>query len=138
MTQYALPAGTDPQGLTVGPDGNIWLVGYDTGVVDKVTPSGSITSYSLGASSRPVRITTGSDGNLWVTEAGSNQIARITTGGSITQFAVPTASAIAVGDHRGPRRQPLVHRERLGQDRPDHDQRRDHRVFAGELLPAPL
>ena len=97
-----LPAGTNPEGITVGPDGNIWFVGYGTSVVGKITPGGSITTYSLSAGSRPVRITTGSDGNLWVTESVGDRIARITPGGAITEFAVPTASALPWGITAGP------------------------------------
>ena len=102
LAQYPLPAGTVPEGVTVGPDGNIWFVGYGTSVVDKVTPTGLITSYALSAGSRPVSIATGSDGNLWVTEASGNRIARITPGGSITEFTVPTASALPWGITAGP------------------------------------
>jgi RHS repeat-associated protein len=102
LAQYPLPSGTNPQGITAGPNGNMWFVGYGTSVVDQITPSGSITTYSLSAGSRPVRITTGSDGNLWVTESLGDKIARVTIGGSITEFAVPTKSAMPWGITAGP------------------------------------
>ena len=95
-------AGADPEGITVGPGGNIWFVEYGASAVGMITPGGSITTYSFHAGSRPVSITTGSDGNLWVTESSGDRIARITTGGSITEFAVPTASALPWGITAGP------------------------------------
>ena len=102
IAQYALPSGTNPQGIAAGPDGNIWFVGYGTSVVGQVTPAGAITTYSLAAGSRPVRITAGSDGNLWVTEAVGDRIARVTTSGAITEFAVPTKYALPWGIAAGP------------------------------------
>src|SRR5262249_23670782 len=56
---YALPAGSNPQGIGPGPDGNLWFVEYGTSAVGRITPGGSITTYALSAGSRPARIVTG-------------------------------------------------------------------------------
>jgi virginiamycin B lyase len=89
-----LPAGIkSPRGITAGPDGNIYLVGYSThnvGMISSATPRNPHSIAALPAGSGPVRITTGSDGNLWVTESTSHAVARITIPGHVvTQFALP-------------------------------------------------
>jgi streptogramin lyase len=81
---------SDPNGITAGPDGNLWFTEWNWGV-GKITTSGTITEYALPTNGGP-GITTGSDGNLWFTEASSSEIGRITTGGVITQFPLPRSS----------------------------------------------
>ena len=56
--------------------------------------------------------------------AAGNKIGRITPAGVITEFPIPTPGSVPVGHHGRPGRQPLVHRVRWQQDRPDHDGRR--------------
>ncbi len=71
--------------LTAGPDGNIWYCShnYSSGVVGKVTSSGSITDYTVDA--LPTEITSGSDGNLWFITS-SNVIGKVTTSGGVTLY----------------------------------------------------
>ena len=90
LTQFPLPAGTDPEGITVGPDGNIWFVDYGTSMVDKITLGGSITTFALGG--QPAR----EDHDRLRRQPLGHRVVRrpdraVTTGGSITEFAVPTA-----------------------------------------------
>src|SRR5579871_1637410 len=83
-----------PNGITGGPDGNLWFTEGTQNRVAKITPSGNITEFSLpppppqnDASTRgPVDIITGPDGNLWWTEdfAQQNAIGRITPTGTIS------------------------------------------------------
>src|SRR5262245_52391847 len=55
-----------PQQLTLGPDGNVWvLIGDD---IAKVQPDGTVTEYNPADLDGGVGITTGPDGNLWVTD----------------------------------------------------------------------
>ena len=75
-------------------------------------------------------ITAGPDGNIWVTEDG--KIAQFVLDGkpanpNVNQF-VGAVGHRDHGDHEGPRRQPLLHRDRRRQDRRDHPGRRRHRV----------
>lgn len=107
MTAYTLPPATPgansmPWSLTVGPDGNLWVIGNN---VWKVSTNGEVLAtyaipglpaddfYASG-------IATGSDGNLYFTEYATNQVGEITTSGSIAQqwkLAGTGPNSIALG-----------------------------------------
>jgi streptogramin lyase len=88
---------TEPTGITLGPDGNLWFTesNPEEPAIGRITPSGAIEnfSYGLAGNSLPIGIAAGSDGALWFTDAGDNMIGRITTAGTITEYPVPTANA---------------------------------------------
>ncbi len=94
-----------PNGLTVGPDGEIWFVeGCSSfgAAVSRITPSGTVTTFPLPSPScGSEHVTTGPDGALWFTESGGNKVGRATVDGTITEFPLPSAgsypSAIIVG-----------------------------------------
>jgi len=73
-----LSAGSDPGGITVGPDGNVWFTqafSTSTGVgsltpVRTGTPSFG-TNYSSGTARPLGNVATGPDGHLWFTVLGS-------------------------------------------------------------------
>jgi virginiamycin B lyase len=110
VNEFELGAGTRPQALVTGPDGNLWFAGIRyvsggfTDVLGKVTPKGEVTEFALGTHSDNVGlsdIVVGPDSNLWFTEGGRPKIGRITTGGQISEFELPDgagrATAIAAG-----------------------------------------
>jgi streptogramin lyase len=93
-----LPVGIrSPRGITAGPDGNIYVVGYSShnvGMISSGTPRNPHSIAALPVGSGPVRITTGSDGNLWVTESVSHEVARITIPGHVvTQVMLPKGAS---------------------------------------------
>jgi len=96
ITEYALPAGSGPGGITAGPivagNANMWFVNNGTDKVAKITSTGVITEYALPAKSDPVDIVTGSDKNLWFTNGGTGKIGKITPAGVITEYALPAGS----------------------------------------------
>ncbi len=92
-TAYKVPLGSEPQGITVGPDGNLWFANYGTSKIVKMTTSGSVVEYKLPSGSRPEEIVTGPDGNLWFTEFVGNKVGKITIAGAITEYALPANSA---------------------------------------------
>jgi virginiamycin B lyase len=90
VTEYALPEGSDPTGITAGPDGNVWFTDWNTSKIGKITTSGTITEYSLtpGAGERrPIGIITGPNKNLWFADYGTHTIGEITTSGTITEYS---------------------------------------------------
>src|SRR2546421_579469 len=95
ITESPIPTKSSyPQGITTGPDGNLWFAESTGERIGRITPSGKITSFPLpGTGSGPYGITTGPDGNLWFTDGNLNKVGRITPGGTITEFSVPTPNS---------------------------------------------
>ena len=112
ITEFPLPtANSYSDGITTGPDGNLWftevLVNQQHTIIGskigRISPSGSITEFPLPtANSYPDGITSGPDGNLWFTKWVGGKIGRISPSGTITEFPVPTASSQPVGIAAGP------------------------------------
>src|SRR5262249_49393432 len=67
--------GVQPNGITVGPDGNLWFA-VQSSQIGQINPTtDAITKYQVPyANSSPYGITTGPDGNLWFTDAGTRAV----------------------------------------------------------------
>ena len=87
LTEFPPPANDvvgPQQGLTTGPDGNIWYAD-SADRIGQMTPLGDYTFEFTGIPpptngspfAEPLYITTGPDGNLWFTEIGANRIGRL-------------------------------------------------------------
>ena len=89
--------GSEPTGITGGPDGLVWFTEAGSDEIGRITGVGAITEFVVpGAGSAPTGIASGPDGALWFTEAGSAQVGRITTAGAVTnEFSVPTLESSA-------------------------------------------
>jgi streptogramin lyase len=82
-------SGAGITGMTEGPDGAVWFaLGYSD-VIDRITPSGNITSFVPPHKARPWGIVTGPDRALWFTEPCNDNIARLTTSGQFTEYKLP-------------------------------------------------
>jgi streptogramin lyase len=90
-----------PQGITTGPDGNLWFAQTGADKIGRMTPAGAVTQFPLppipvpagtqptpGSAPGPVAITVGPDGALWFVGV-PGEIGRITTAGVVTEFPVP-------------------------------------------------
>jgi YD repeat-containing protein len=109
FTEYTVPTkGSQPVGITLGPDGNLWFANWNSGKVSNVSPSGSFTEYVIpGALIISVDITLGPDGNLWFTECeygtgGVTAVAKVSPSGTLTEYPTPTGSACPTGITLGP------------------------------------
>jgi virginiamycin B lyase len=80
--------GVDANGITVGPDGNLWVTTASGVAVVSRGGGGApsvLQSFPIqGAGARG--ITTGPDGALWFAESGSNSVGRITTTGQASSI----------------------------------------------------
>jgi len=99
--------GSNPRGITLGPDGNLWFTEFSGGGIGRIGTDGTIAEYpgpippgNPGfdpATSRPVSIVAGPDGALWFTDegtgnsAGAGGIGRITTSGVANLFTAGIA-----------------------------------------------
>jgi hypothetical protein len=79
ITEFSIPTtGSNPRGITAGPDGNLWFTEEFGNKIGRITPDGVITEFPIPTpGSRPVGIATGPDGNIWFTEATANKIGRL-------------------------------------------------------------
>ena len=102
MTNYTGYQISQPEGITIGPDGALWFTNAGNNSIGRITTSGSVSAffnYATTLISGPYGITTGSDGALWFTND-DNSIGRITTGGLVTRYLEAGLSgpgAITVG-----------------------------------------
>jgi streptogramin lyase len=89
VTQFPVPAGAVPEGITWGPDSNVWFTEVVAGRIGRMTPSGAVTEFPIPTpDSSPRGIVTGPDQNLWFVESTWHRaaIARMTTAGEITEY----------------------------------------------------
>lgn len=90
VTYFSFPVsssgGHNAEGLTAGPDGNVWFT-VDPFAVGRMTTAGVATLFQKGIpiSSSIGNIAAGADNNLWFTEY-RGAVGRITTTGSVTFF----------------------------------------------------
>jgi len=101
ITEFPLPAGSYPWGMTAGPDGNVWFCEYGSSKIARITPGGAITEFDVGLP--PIDIAAGSDGNIWFAASdldfgSGSEIGRIwPTSGAVNEFFVADACSIAAG-----------------------------------------
>ena len=83
-------ANSEPEGITLGPDGNMWFTEAAANQIGRIDLKGNITEFVVPQPlSSPVDIVAGADGALWFTEESGfpEGIGRVTTGGVFTGFA---------------------------------------------------
>src|SRR5947207_605450 len=99
VREFPIPTvGGWPEGITAGPDGNLWFTEYSADNIGRITTQGAITTFPLPRRGRgPVGIAAGPDGNLWFAEIAGNGIGRITTEGVVTEYLIPTHQSQPVG-----------------------------------------
>ena len=96
ISEYSLPKFSDPTGITVGPDGNLW-VAEAAATVSKITTSGEITSYNLSSSfTCPNYIIAGPESDLWFTDRCRSVIGKITTSGTATSYKISEGLGLAM------------------------------------------
>jgi virginiamycin B lyase len=83
--------------VTTGSDGNLWVV--NASAIERVTPTGQVTTFSLPQCCGENSSTLGPDGNIWFTESLSTggALGRITPGGHIKTFPTPGCQGFGAG-----------------------------------------
>jgi hypothetical protein len=74
ITEFPLPAGSQPGGIVTGPGGDLWYADR-SGRIGRMTTAGVVTTF-LVLGSKPEEIALGSDGNVWFTDQTS--VGRVT------------------------------------------------------------
>jgi virginiamycin B lyase len=100
ISEFSLPSGSGlspfSQGITTGPDGNLWFTERGANAIGTINPTThAISSFTVPtANASPAGITVCPDGNLWFTEYGANKIGFINPSThAISEFAVPATLA---------------------------------------------
>ena len=122
VTSYSGTGINVPQGITTGPDGNLWFTNFFGNSIGRITTSGTVTTFTGTGISYPVSITTGPDGNLWFTNEGSQHDRphhHLRHGHDLPRER--RRAQQPPRDHGRPGRQPLVHRRTEQHDRTDDD-----------------
>lgn len=101
VKEYELPSGSEPWGITAGPNGNMWYTDSGTGKVGEITTTGSKTEFSA-EHDEPEGITAGPDGNLWFVEHAVRHVNHMTTAGELTTYTLSRTSTYNTGIAVGP------------------------------------
>ena len=90
---------SEPGGITLGPDGNLWFTEFGVGQIGRITTGGTVTEFT--AAGNPQLIVVGSDNHLWFAETTVNRIGHMSTSGAFGDFPVinpdPSLVGIAAG-----------------------------------------
>jgi virginiamycin B lyase len=95
ITEFPLPANSQPNFLESGPDGNIWFTEYGPDKIGRITPAGVITHFPVTNSPAchgPYGITLAADGRIWYSCIASGTLGRMSINGSTVGYLAP-------GDH---------------------------------------
>jgi hypothetical protein len=93
--QAPIAVGINPQGLTTGHDGSIWVSNYGGDTVQQIVNDNGVwtAQAAIDVGTLPVGLTTGLDGSIWVANYSDNTVQQI-----VKDNGVWTAqAAIAVG-----------------------------------------
>jgi len=112
LTEFPLPpgfAGIYTNGITEGPDGNLWFTDPAAGKIGRITPAGQVTEFAIPSpDAGPSRgagsaIIAGPDGNLWFAAAPPTaSISRITPDGQVATFGLGDTLGLVNGLAAGP------------------------------------
>lgn len=94
---FASPGvGADPDSITSGPQGALWVALGGTHAIAKVTTTGQVTIFPVPVADvqgvYPYTIAAGPDGNLWYTDDEGDFVGRMTPAGVVQTFPVPSGT----------------------------------------------
>jgi len=87
-TRTPVAAGSNPNYIVKGSDGNLWFTEQGSSKIGRLAPSGQLTEYATPTPNAvPTGIAAGPDGAVWFAEYGANKIGRISMDGKITEYS---------------------------------------------------
>jgi hypothetical protein len=93
LNEYTVPGNfPQPNGITVGADGNLYFAAQGGKDIDQITVKGAITQFAIpGSNAQPHGVTLGPDKNIWFTDQGNKSIGVLPISGSVvTPTPTPT------------------------------------------------
>jgi virginiamycin B lyase len=101
--EYALPSGTGPGFMSVGPDGDLYFsTATGVGRFNRTTLAFTALAVPSGPNAVVSRTAPGPDGNEYFTEFNNSNIGSITPAGVVTEYAAPTGGSQNTGITAGP------------------------------------
>jgi streptogramin lyase len=97
ITRYPTQSpSSEPIGLTVGPEGNVWFTELHGDAIGRITPAGTITEFSTDITQKePAGIVAADNGDMYFTErGGEGAVGQITPAGTITELTPATTSGL--------------------------------------------
>lgn len=89
ITLFSLPSGSQPSGITLGPDRALWITERLGNRIARLSSAGELTEFPIPTlNSGPTGIVLGSDGNLWFIEATAARIGRLSPTGQFAEFSL--------------------------------------------------
>lgn len=104
FAEFPVPsANIATDGITAGPDGNLWFVERSTGKIGQINPTTDvITKYTVPYSkSAPQGITAGHHGNLWFTDNGTSAIGVATLASAPLMVTQQPPASVTAGNGFG-------------------------------------
>ncbi len=117
ITDYHVPGGSHPYGLTIGAGKSIWYTGmYDNEVVKFDPDTGERTPFKLSTARAAIRrIDSDADGNLWVAAQDTGKLYKLDPRtGKFTEYTPPTPHAGVYGVEVDKKRNMIWFTERDG------------------------
>jgi streptogramin lyase len=104
ITEFPIPtAGSQPQDIITGGDGNLWFTEFQTPGIGRLTPAGTMREFIYSSSSSaPDELAVAQDGNVWFGDRTLHRVGRIKPLGAIRFFATPTTNSSVGGLAAGP------------------------------------
>jgi sugar lactone lactonase YvrE len=87
-----------PNGLTVAPNGNVYLADMFNQAVRIITPSGTVSTLTSGEFSNIADVAVDSSGTVYAADYHNHRIAKITSSGVVTTLAGGSGSGFADGN----------------------------------------
>ncbi len=91
ITEFDIPTpNSEPLGIAIGADGNIWFSEHNGNKIAKMSPAGTVLAeYTIPTPNSHVNgITLGPDGNIWFVEPTADKAGYVTPAGSFTEFPI--------------------------------------------------
>jgi streptogramin lyase len=80
-------SGADPEGIVLGPDGDVWVADPGTSAIDRITPSGAVTEYMISSTvGVPAELAVGPDSAIWFTEVDNYWVRSSTSGAEPSSY----------------------------------------------------
>jgi streptogramin lyase len=101
FTTYLVKVGSEPTGIVVGFDKNLWFAEMQSGRIGSITTRGKLSSYAIpvpagkGAQAQPAWIALGPDGKMWFVYQGINMpsgFGSVDASGKVSVYSLPAQS----------------------------------------------